>query len=75
LGKEGIEVMEKGDTKKVIYCPLCKRKMFEVREGFGLAVKKKCKNCKRLIVYTPNEKYPLVKPVPPRNTSSGAIFW
>lgn len=67
--------MEYDGEKKTIYCPLCNRKMFEVRKGFGCELRRKCKNCNRLIVYNPPETHPLVKPVPKRNTSSGMIFY
>lgn len=59
--------------QKIVYCPGCERKAFNIYAGCGLVLKKKCEKCNKLVVYNPRYGVQL-KPLDERNTSSGRRF-
>ena len=60
--------------KRTIYCPLCNRKAFEIYEGCGMVIQKKCEKCKKLVDYNPRYGIRLL-PIPKRTNSSGKQFY
>lgn len=58
-----------------IYCPRCKRKVATCSSRGSLAIDVKCKRCEKLVIYIPKTKETLIKPMPPRATSSGMRFY
>ena len=62
-------------SKVNIYCPKCKRKIGQ-HDGKGkIHIEIKCNNCNKLIIYIPETKERLVRPLPERATSSGLRFY
>ena len=61
-------------NRKTIYCPACGRKSFEIYEGCGMVVSKKCEKCNKIVSYNPRYGVKL-KPLEERQTSSGMRFY
>ena len=58
-----------------IYCPGCGRLIFDNKKYIGYYLERKCKKCKKLVVFNSEEDRVVMKPIPPRNTSSGMRFY
>ena len=71
--------MESEEKKKYIpvpvYCPKCGRKV-HTHDGRGtLYIHVKCKKCNKLVVYKPEEKETLLRPLPEKVSSAGYRFY
>lgn len=60
---------------KIIYCPQCKKKVgtYDGRSTINLIID--CGRCQKRIVYYVNADEIEVKPMPPRNCSSGLTVY
>ena len=58
-----------------IYCPRCKRKVAIYNTKATIPIDVKCRRCEKLVIYIPKTKETLIKPMPPRATSSGMRFY
>lgn len=60
---------------KTIYCPRCGRKVATYDGRSTINVIANCKKCKERVVYHVDTGETEIKPIPPRNTSSGMTFY
>lgn len=60
--------------KKIIYCPRCNRKVGTWDGRSTINIVSKCNKCKKQVVYHVNTGETEIKPIPPRNCSSGMTF-
>lgn len=60
---------------KTIYCPKCNRKVatYDSRSKSNVIVN--CKKCRKRVVYHVENGEIEIKPIPPRNCSSGMTFY
>lgn len=60
---------------KTIYCPSCGRKVgtYDGRSTINQIVN--CKKCRKRVVYHVGNGVTEIKPIPPRNCSSGVTFY
>lgn len=61
--------------KKTIYCPKCNRRVAEYDGRSSSNVIVNCKNCKKRIVYHVDNGETEIKPIPPRESASGMVFY
>ena len=59
---------------KIIYCPSCNRRAFEVYADGEMVVKRKCDKCNKLVLYKPGSGVKLTS-LPERHCSSGLTFY
>lgn len=59
---------------KIIYCPRCGRKVATYDGRSTINVIANCKKCRKRVVYYVDTKKAEIKPIPPRNCSSGKTF-
>lgn len=62
-------------SKKIIYCPKCKRKAMEYDGISTMKIEVKCKKCQELVVYEPLTNTTVLKKLPARATASGMRFY
>lgn len=62
-------------SKLELYCPKCGRQVFNDKDFIGYYIERKCKKCNKLVVYNSEDGRVVMKPIPPRNTSSGMRFF
>lgn len=60
--------------QKTIYCPRCNRKVGTWDGRSTINIVAKCNKCKKRVVYHVDTGKTEIKPIPPRNCSSGMIF-
>ena len=58
-----------------IYCPRCDKAVAHYDGNTKNTIKVKCKNCNKLVVYSPKLGYAILTELPPRVTSSGMRFY
>lgn len=56
-------------------CPKCKKFLLKVPKGDTRVHKIGCKNCRKWIWKSADGKVSQVKDIPPRETSSGTMFY
>ena len=61
--------------EKTIYCPICKQKVAKYDGHSAMNVIVNCKKCNMQVVYWVEEQKTKIRPIPPRNTSSGMRFY
>lgn len=59
---------------KTILCPKCGRKVATYDGRSTINVVARCNNCRKRVVYHVDTEEIEIKPIPPRNTSSGTVF-
>lgn len=59
---------------KTIYCPRCHRAVATYDGRSTINVIARCKKCRKRVVYHIDTGETEVKPIPPRNCSSGMTF-
>lgn len=73
-----IDELEVGLSKRIgtqtIYCPKCKRKVAIYDGKSTINVIVNCKKCRKRVVYYVDTEEIEIKPIPPRNCSSGMTF-
>lgn len=58
-----------------IYCPKCNYKVATWNGKSSINIVSKCEKCKKLVVFMPETKNVVRKPLPERATSSGKTFF
>ena len=61
--------------QKIIYCPGCNRKVGTWDGRSTMNVIANCRKCNKRVVYRIETGKMEIKPIPPRNCSSGMIFY
>lgn len=61
--------------KKIILCPKCHRKIFELNRQYHIIMERKCEKCRQLVVYNPETEEVKLQSIPKRNTASGVVFY
>lgn len=62
-------------VKKIVYCPLCGRKVGEIDTIGTMAFPLKCKKCNKLVIYEKDTGEVKTMPIPSRGSSSGKRFY
>lgn len=65
----------RGYKPKIIYCPQCKKKIGTYDGQSSINLIMHCKTCKKRIVYYVDTDEIEIKPIPPRNCSSGLTVY
>lgn len=60
--------------QKIIYCPSCNRKVCTWDGRSTINIVSKCNKCKKRVVYHVDTGKTEIKPISPRNCSSGMTF-
>ena len=58
-----------------IFCPKCKRKVATHKGRGQINIDVKCSRCEKLVVFNPTTGETVIRPIPPRTTSSGIRFY
>lgn len=59
---------------KNINCPKCNKRVAKWDGKSTINIKTTCSNCKKQVVFLIEEQKTLLKPIPPRSSSSGITF-
>ena len=61
-------------AEKIVYCPICKRKVATWDGKSKINVRKKCENCKRVVLFHVDSQKTEIIVTPKRQCSSGVTF-